>query len=286
MEFRNKHKTKIIIAVLLLIAVLALCFGIWAIWFRAPKVLDPDYAAKEPDKNAEQIEGDNSGEKLEVPDGGGAMSLIYSKEVEISLSDSKATFLVGNPAESTVYLVAEIVIQNRVIAQSGAIKPGYRLTELDLAAGAKDVLQAGGYDGKIVLYMYNSENDERAVLNSEIIVTVKMIWEDDTAASWSNSTITVKNKSSQSIDVTFGYTSEQDSKGVEGYTVGTIEGMSIVERFVTNSTQTYTVEKATAGTNGANGTETTAEFTITPYGIYTGTNKDAVKVGTITISLS
>lgn len=171
MDFLNKHKTKIIITVLLLIATAALCFGIWAMWFRAPEVLDPDYAAKEPDKNAEQIEG-TGGDKLDAPDGGGAMSLVYSKEVDISRSGGKATFLVGNPAESTVYLVAEIVIQDRVIAQSGAIKPGYRLTELELAEDAKDILQVGGYDGKIVLYMYNSENDERAILNSEIIVTV------------------------------------------------------------------------------------------------------------------
>ncbi len=171
MEFFNKHKTKIIIAALLLIAIIALCFGIWAMWFKAPPVLDPDYAAKDPEQNAEQIEG-TGGEKLDAPEGGGAMSLIYSKEVDVDLSDGKATFLIGNPAESTVYLVAEIVIQDHVIAQSGAIKPGFRVTELDLADGAKDILQVGGYDGKIVLYMYNSETDERAILNSEIIVTV------------------------------------------------------------------------------------------------------------------
>lgn len=171
MGFLKRHQTKIIIAILLLISVTALSFGIWAMWFRAPKVLDPDYAAKEAEENAEQIE-ESSGEKLEAPEGGGAMSLIYNKKVDIDLSEGKADFLIGNPAESTVYLVAEIVIQDQVIAQSGAIKPGYRVTELELAAGAKDILQAGGYDGKIVLYMYNSENDERAILNSEIIVDV------------------------------------------------------------------------------------------------------------------
>lgn len=171
MEFLKKHKTKIVITVLLLISVTALGFGIWAMWFRAPEVLDPDYAAKASEENAEELE-ETSDEKLDAPEGGGAMSLIYSKEVEIDLSKGKASFLIGNPSESTVYLVAEIVIKDQVIAQSGAIKPGYRVTELDLAAGAKELLQAGGYDGKIVLYMYNSENDERAILNSEIIVTV------------------------------------------------------------------------------------------------------------------
>lgn len=170
MDSKNRRKNKIIIVILLLIAIIALCFGIWALWFRAPLVLDPDYAAKKPDQNVEQMEESES-EKLDAPEGGGAMSLVYSKDVNISLSDGKATFLVGNPSESTVYLVAEIVIQDQVIAQSGAIKPGYRLTELELVPGATDILQVGGYDGKIVLYMYNSENDERTILNSEISVT-------------------------------------------------------------------------------------------------------------------
>lgn len=171
MESTNKDKSKILIVVLLLIAVLALAFGIWAMWFREPEVLSPDYAAKETELNAEQIEGDDS-EKLDAPDGGGAVTLIYGKEVEISLSENKASFLIGNPSESTEYLVAEIVIQDHVIAQSGAIKPGYRVTELELLSDAKDLLTVGGYDGKIVLYMYNGETDERSIVNSEIIVTV------------------------------------------------------------------------------------------------------------------
>lgn len=171
MDFIKKNKTTIIICVLALIAILAVGFGIWALLDKEPPVLEPDYAAKNPDQNAEQIEGDE-GEKLDAPTGGGAVTLIYAKTVDIDLSDNKATFLVGNPAESNQYLVAEIVIQDQVIAQSGAIKPGYRVTELDLAAGAKEMLQAGGYDGKIVLYMYDEETDERSIVNSEIIVTV------------------------------------------------------------------------------------------------------------------
>lgn len=172
MDFIKKNKTTIIICVLALIAILAVGFGIWALMDKQPTVLDPDYAAKDPDQNAEQIEGNEGGEKLDAPSGGGAVTLVYAKTVDIDLSDNKATFLVGNPAESNQYLVAEIVIQDQVIAQSGAIKPGYRVTELDLAAGAKDMLQAGGYDGKIVLYMYDEETDERSIVNSEIIVTV------------------------------------------------------------------------------------------------------------------
>ena len=173
METNSKNKkTKIMIASLLVIAILALCFGIWVMWFRPAPVLNPDYAAKDPEENAEQMEGEEGGEKLDAPSGGGAVTLIYGKTVDIDLSENKATFLIVNPTESTEYLVAEIVIQNQVFAQSGAIKPGYRVTELDLVEGATEMLREGGYDGKIVLYMYNSETDERAILNSEILVTV------------------------------------------------------------------------------------------------------------------
>lgn len=162
---------QIVIAVLLIVAVAAMSFGVWAIWFREPEVLDPDYAAKEPEKNAEQIE-DTGGEKLDAPEGGGALSLIYAKEVGVDLSDGKLSMLVGNPAESTVYIVAEVVIQGHVIAQSGAIEPGFRVTELSLADGAKEILRVGGYDGKIVIYMYDSETDAKQIVNSEILVNI------------------------------------------------------------------------------------------------------------------
>ena len=172
-ERRSNSGTRLLILVLILIALLALIFGIWAMWFRPAPTLNPDYAAKDTEANAEQIEDDGQS-KLDSPSGGGAVTLIYAREVDVSLTDGTVRFLIGNPAESTEYLIAQIVIQDHVIAQSGAIRPGYRVTELPLEASAAPLLQSGGYDGKIVLYMYDEETDERAMVNSEIIVTVSV----------------------------------------------------------------------------------------------------------------
>ena len=72
---------KILIPVLLLITLIAIGVTIWALCFRdtAP-VLAPDYAPVEEESNAQAIE-DDSGEKLEAEEGGGAVSLTYSNEV-------------------------------------------------------------------------------------------------------------------------------------------------------------------------------------------------------------
>ena len=100
---------KILIPVLLLITLIAIGVTIWALCFRdtAP-VLAPDYAPVEEESNAQAIE-DDSGEKLEAEEGGGAVSLTYSNEVTIDLSDKAASLVTGrknssNPADMTANL--------------------------------------------------------------------------------------------------------------------------------------------------------------------------------------
>ena len=89
---------KILIPVLLLITLIAIGVTIWALCFRdtAP-VLAPDYAPVEEETNAQAIE-DDSGEKLEAEEGGGAVSLTYSNEVTIDLSDKAASLVLPIPA--------------------------------------------------------------------------------------------------------------------------------------------------------------------------------------------
>ena len=91
---------KILIPVLLLITLIAIGVTIWALCFRdtAP-VLAPDYAPVEEESNAQAIE-DDSGEKLEAEEGGGAVSLTYSNEVTIDLSDKAASLVFANPGKS------------------------------------------------------------------------------------------------------------------------------------------------------------------------------------------
>lgn len=163
---------KILIPVLLLITLIAVGVTIWALFFRNPEpVLAPDYAPVEEEENAQPIE-DDSNEKLEAEEGGGAVSLTYSNEATIDLSDKTASLVFANPGKSLQDMVVQIVIDDTVIVQSGTIKPGNQVTTLDLLDGAETKLQPGGYDGKFVVFYYDQDSGEKAVVNTEIPLTI------------------------------------------------------------------------------------------------------------------
>ena len=172
-EKENKRKRSVIlILLLLLIAVTAVGISVWAVWFResSTPVLAPDYAPQA-EKNAEPID-DGTDEKLSQPEGGGAVSLTYAKDVNISLSKKSATLLFENPSKSNQDMVIQLVIDDVVILQSGKLMPGNRVTELELLKGAEKQLSAGGYDGKFVILYYDAASGEKAMVNTEIPVNI------------------------------------------------------------------------------------------------------------------
>ena len=134
-------------------------------------VLAPDYAPRETEKNAEPI-GDDGDSKLDQPDGGGAVSLTYAKEVRIRLSEKTAQLLFANPTKSNQDMLLQLVINDTVILQSGRLTPGNRVSELELLAGMEKRLSAGGYNGKFVVLYYDRTSGEKAMVNTEIPVTV------------------------------------------------------------------------------------------------------------------
>ena len=168
----KKSKSNLLILILLLITVIAICVTVWALFFRdTGPVLAPDYAPQEEEQNAETIPGD-TGEKLDNPEGGGSVSLTYSREVSIDLSDEIATLLFANPGKSNQDMVLQIVIQDTVIVQSGTLKPGNQVTTLDLLDGAAKKLSAGTYEGNFNVLYYNPETGEKAIVNTEIPITI------------------------------------------------------------------------------------------------------------------
>ena len=171
----NKKKRLLILLLLLLfllITITAVGVSVWAIWFRdSAPVLAPDYAPQQLEENAEPI-GDDGDEKLSQPEGGGAVGLTYAKEVGISLSDKSASLLFGNPTKSNQDMVIQLVIDDIVILQSGRLEPGNRVTTLNLLDGAEKRLAAGGYNGKFVVLYYDRASGEKAMLNTDIPVTV------------------------------------------------------------------------------------------------------------------
>ncbi len=171
----NKKTMIILIAVLAVITLACVTTVIVVLMDRnePPTILSPDYAPEEEDPNAEKIPDDNS-DKLDAPDGGGAVSLIYTTNVTVDLSDKKATLLFGNPKKSNQDMVVQIVVKGQIIVQSGRITPGNRVTTLDLLHDAPQ-LGSGTYTSencKFVVLYYDQNSGEKAILNTEIPITI------------------------------------------------------------------------------------------------------------------
>ena len=171
-EKKENKKKLLLLLLLLLITSAAMSLSVWAVWFRdSTIVLAPDYAPQQIEENAEPV-GDDGDEKLSQPEGGGAVGLTYAKEVDISLSDKSATLQFANPTKSNQDMVLQLEIDDVVILQSGRLEPGNMVSTLNLLDGAEKRLAAGGYNGKFVVLYYDRTSREKAVINTEIPVTV------------------------------------------------------------------------------------------------------------------
>ena len=173
-ETQEKKKTWLII---LLIIGIVICIGvtIWALFFRqSDETLIPDYAPQETEQNARPIEGDDD-TKLDAPEGGGAISLEYDSQVTVDLSDGKAYLSYANPGKSTQDIVLRIEIQDTAVVQSGTIRPGNQVSELELLDGAAKKLQEGVYDAVFRILSYDPVTGEKAMVDTlaEITVTVQ-----------------------------------------------------------------------------------------------------------------
>ena len=167
----NIPKWLVIALIVLIIACLIITS--WALFFRTPAntPLTPDYAPVEKEENAENIEGDDD-TKLEADEGGGAVGLTFSDKITIDLSDKKAALYFANPGKSLQDMVLQIVIQDTVIAQSGALKPGNQVTLLELPENMAKKLSAGVYEGLFNVLLYHPETGEKAIVNTEIPITI------------------------------------------------------------------------------------------------------------------
>ena len=164
--------TRILLILFIVAASAALAVIIWALYFREPEVvLSPDYAPREEEPCAEDIP-DDSGEKLTSPEGGGSVSITYSRDVAVDLGDRRAALHFANPGKSNQDMVVQIVIRDNVIVQSGTLKPGKQVDSLELLDGAEEQLTAGTYEGAFNVLYYDPESGEKAVVNTEIPIQI------------------------------------------------------------------------------------------------------------------
>lgn len=180
MENNTKKNNTNTILIVVLAVLLVVCIGvtIWAVFFRKPvqsSEFNPDYPPQETEPNQTPIHGGNPQETLHSPVGGGAINLTYGTTVTIDISEEKATFYFANPAKSNLDMVMTLVIDDTIVMISKRITPGHMVSSLKLESGIANELKVGGYDAKYVVYLYDRQTGEKAIVNAEGAVTVTVV---------------------------------------------------------------------------------------------------------------
>ena len=98
------------------------------------------------------------------------MNITYANQVAISLSDGKASLHFVNPTRSNQSMVLQIRIQDEVVAQSGALPPDSQLNSLPITEEVS--LAQGSYNGRFLVSFYDTEDNSRAQLSTEIPVAI------------------------------------------------------------------------------------------------------------------
>jgi hypothetical protein len=165
------HKFPVLLPVLLAVAVTAAAsFLIWNTFFHAPSgaTLVPDGDLTVEDRSVDL--GDGQEEKLPQTEGGGAVNISFSTDIQVSLTDRMASLHYDNPSSSNQSMVVEVVVQDTVLMRSGYLDPGYGLESLPLEDGI--TLSQGDYNGSFLVFFYDQETRAQASPEVEIPVTV------------------------------------------------------------------------------------------------------------------
>lgn len=157
---------------MLFIATVAILVAIWAIHWRGPQIMEPDFPILDVDPNARPIEGDDDDPSGSGNSGGGSVVLKYTYDAAVDLSDETVELYFGLPRRSDKNAVVQVVIGDVLVSQSGRLPPGYEIDTLTLHDAAKNRLRQGIYNGELRIYYYNGETGERAIVNTKIEVTI------------------------------------------------------------------------------------------------------------------
>ncbi len=171
---KDSNWQKVMIGVLTVIAITAVAITIATLSANAKPVIAPEFAPQQTDENAQALVSESDTDKMDHEEGGGAVSLTYSNEVTINLDSNEIKLLFQNPSRSTQDVVLQLIVVSGdtevVIAQSEKLPPGYMLQTMGLLDTA--TLSAGTYAGRFNVLYYNPETGERAIVNTNIPITI------------------------------------------------------------------------------------------------------------------
>ena len=72
-------------------------------------------------------------------------------------------------------MVVQVVLKDKVLAQSEELAPGKGVSRLELSESAKKDLKAGRFEGKLQMTFYDRESHKEALLHTEIAVTIEVV---------------------------------------------------------------------------------------------------------------
>lgn len=170
---KQDKKNKLIYVFMILLIILCIILIICLVR-KNEETLTPDYAPGTIDTNA--IKEKDDGKKLEVSNGGGAVSISYSNIVEVDSKNKTIKMYFKNPSASRESIVLDVIVLNGEkeysIAKSDLLPPGYALYKLDL--NKKVNLPKGGYKGIFRTTYYDETSGEREIVNSEIEISIEV----------------------------------------------------------------------------------------------------------------
>lgn len=163
------RRSKMYLILATLIALLAVCVAVWALWFRAPtSPAEQDISPVADEHLTPTDDGDD--EKMPQAEGGGAVNITYSNQVTVSLADAAANVQITNPTRSNQSMLIELMIQDVKVGRSGTIPPGNQLTVIPLDENV--TLDPGKYSGMFHLLFFDTETNAQASLETNIPVNI------------------------------------------------------------------------------------------------------------------
>jgi hypothetical protein len=113
------------------------------------------------------------GEVIE-PREGNHMSFQFQKDISASLSTGNATLNFKNPGYANHDVVVQLILEDVVIAESGAVSPGFQLEHLRLDFPSGAVVPTGVYDATIAMVYYEIGTHNRSMFESNfpVVLTV------------------------------------------------------------------------------------------------------------------
>lgn len=171
------NKRNIVIIILSILIVLCIGVTIWALFLRDggdDQGITPDYPPQGVENGQTPIDGDDS-DKMESPEGGGAINVTYGTSATVDLSQGTVAIYYANPNASNQNVAVLVMVDDLVVAKSDLITPGNQVTELVLEEYAGTKLQAGGYNAELVVRAYDPQTGEKAMVDTkgEIQLTVQ-----------------------------------------------------------------------------------------------------------------